>query len=31
METFKFKNVNSNDLGIIVKEMPPIIRAERNI
>ena len=31
METFKFKNVNSNDLEIVVKEMPPIIRAERNI
>ena len=31
MEYFIFDNVNSKDIGIIVKEMPPVVRAERNI
>lgn len=28
---FIFNGVNSKDLGIVIKEMPPIVRAERNI
>lgn len=31
MESFIFKNINSNSLGIVVKEMPLIPRAEKNI
>ena len=31
MESFIFKGINSNSLGIIVKEMPPITKAEKNI
>lgn len=31
MESFTFKGINSNSLGIIVKEMPLVPRAERNI
>lgn len=31
MEYFKFKGVKSDDLGIVVKEMPAIIKSEKNI
>lgn len=31
METFKFKNILSDSLGIIVKNMPLVPRSERNI
>lgn len=31
MESFTFNGVNSDDLGLIIKEMPPISRAARNI
>lgn len=31
MESFTFKGINSNSLGIIVKEMPLVPRSERNI
>lgn len=31
MENFVFNNVSSDDLGLIIKEMPPIVRAAKNI
>ena len=31
MESFIFNNVSSDDLGLIIKEMPPIVRASKNI
>ena len=31
MEYFVFKGINSSDLGIIVKEMPPVTKSEKNI
>lgn len=31
MESFTFNGVSSNDLGLIIKEMPPIVRAARDI
>lgn len=31
MESFTFKGVSSSSLGLIIKEMPPIVRAEKNI
>lgn len=31
MEKFTFKGVSSDDLGIVVKEMPPVIKSERDI
>ena len=31
MESFIFNNVSSDDLGLIIKEMPPIVRAAKSI
>ena len=31
MESFTFNNVSSDALGLIIKEMPPIVRAARDI
>ena len=31
MESFIFNNVSSDDLGLIIKEMPPIVRPSKNI
>lgn len=31
MESFVFNNVSSNDLGLIIKEMPPIVRPAKSI
>ena len=31
MENFTFNGVNSDTLGLIIKEMPPIVRAAKNI
>ena len=31
MESFIFKGSNSNDLGIVIKEMPAVTKSEKNI
>lgn len=31
MEYFIFNGVSSNDMGIIIKEMPPVIKSEKNV